>query len=118
MRLFIGIGLPIAVSEILANAAQGLLPSGGGRVIRWTSPGNMHVTLQFLGRVEPARLDEIEHALVSIRATRLQVKLKGLNVLGDRSILTATVEASATLLALAQQTLLAMERCGFPPEQR
>ena len=118
MRVFIGIGLPIQVGERLARAANRLLPpgTGHGARVRWTQPSNLHVTLSFLGQVEPARLEPIRESLATLRAGRLHLELSGIGVFGG--ILHAKVKPSPPLLAFAEQVFESMERCGFPREDR
>jgi len=118
MRVFIGIGLPIQVGERLARAANRLLPpgTGDGARVRWTQPSNMHVTLSFLGQVEPARLEQIQESLATLGAVRLHLELNGIGVFAG--IMHAKVKPSAPLLAFPEQVFESMERCGFPREQR
>jgi 2'-5' RNA ligase len=118
MRVFIGIGLPTQVGERLARAANRLLPSetGTDARVRWTQPSNMHVTLSFLGQVEPARLGQIQESLATLRAVRLRLELSGIGVFAG--IMHAKVKPSAPLLTFAEQVFESMERCGFAREQR
>jgi RNA 2',3'-cyclic 3'-phosphodiesterase len=114
MRLFVGTGLPTKIGERLVRAAHGLLPAEAGKStgVRWTRPGNLHLTLSFLGQVEPARLKPIQQSL----AARLEIELGGVGAFPG--ILHARVRPSAPLLAFAEQVIASMERCGFPREQR
>jgi 2'-5' RNA ligase len=118
MRLFVGIGLPIQVGERLAAAASGLLPweASNSTPIRPTAPGNMHVTLSFLGQTDPARLEAIQQGLATLHAGRLRLELNGVGVF--KGILHAQVKPSAALLTLAERVVKSMESCGFPREQR
>ena len=120
MRLFIGIGLPLSLSEALAKAAHTLIaPEAQSRTrITWTRPENLHVTLSFLGQVEPARLSNIEQALATIKTTRLHLQLDGAGTFPNAGILFAQVKPSTSLLNLAEQVFQSMEACGFPREQR
>jgi 2'-5' RNA ligase len=120
MRLFIGIGLPPALNQTLAKAAHTLIaPEAQSRTrITLTRPENMHVTLNFLGQVEPSRLDEIQQALATIRAPRLHLQLNGAGAFANAGILYAQIKPSAPLLNLAEQVFQSMENCGFPREQR
>lgn len=120
MRLFVGIGLPETTAHALAGAAQRSVvkaPNSEGR-LRWTTPGNLHVTLSFLGQVEPSRLKAIEHALAGVTAPRVRLALDGLGLFANAGIVIAKVKSSPSLLNLAEQVIVAMERCGIPREQR
>jgi 2'-5' RNA ligase len=120
MRLFIGIGLPLSVAEALAGAARALLPperEGGARV-RLTRQQDMHVTLSFLGHVEPSLLEQIQQSLAVLHADRIRLQLNGVDIFSNGGILLAKAEPSPNLLSLTEQVLQAMEHCGFPREQR
>jgi RNA 2',3'-cyclic 3'-phosphodiesterase len=120
MRLFIGIGLPLSVGEALARAACALFPpvrEGGARV-RLARPQDMHVTLSFLGHVEPSHLEQIQQSLTTLHADRMRLELNGAGIFANGGILLAKVKPSPNLLSLTEQVLQAMERCGFPREQR
>jgi RNA 2',3'-cyclic 3'-phosphodiesterase len=115
MRLFIGIGVPDAVADRLSVAARNHdMPKG----TRWTTPGNMHVTLSFLGNVDPGLLEQIQQKLAAIRAGSFHVEMAGLDVFAHAGILMASVKPSAALLSLAERINAAMELCGIPRELR
>jgi 2'-5' RNA ligase len=120
MRLFVGIGVQVAVSQRLANAARSLLPSGStdGIRIRWTPASNMHITLSFLGQVDPGRLEQIQQGLAAIRAARLRLEMSGISVIPNAGILLASVKPTAALLTLAERISLAMQGCGIQRERR
>jgi RNA 2',3'-cyclic 3'-phosphodiesterase len=120
MRLFIGIGIPLSLSEALAQAAHTLIaPEAQSRTrIAWTRPENLHVTLSFLGQVDPSRLSGIEQALTTIKSNRLHLHLDGVATFPNAGILYARVKPSTGLLNLAEQVFRSMEDYGFPREQR
>lgn len=51
MRLFVAVDPPPEISALLAGLDRPAAPG-----LRWTTPAQWHVTLRFLGRVEPALL--------------------------------------------------------------
>ena len=57
MRVFIGVELPNAVRSVCAAMMQELAPQMQGR---WMLEENLHLTLAFIGEIEPLRMDEIE----------------------------------------------------------
>jgi RNA 2',3'-cyclic 3'-phosphodiesterase len=120
MRLFIGIGLPLSVGEALVRAAHALLPPvrEGGACVRLARPQDMHVTVSFLGHVEPSRLEQIQQSLTALHADRMRLELNGAGIFANGGILLAKVKPSPNLLSLAEQVLQTIERCGFPREQR
>ena len=40
-----------------------------GLPVRWVEPGNLHLTLKFLGEIRPERLAEVEGAVERVAAT-------------------------------------------------
>src|SRR5687768_17456269 len=60
MRLFTGIGLPPEVVTNLEAAVAQLRPKAD---IRWSPPGNLHITIKFIGEWPVERLDELKAAL-------------------------------------------------------
>jgi 2'-5' RNA ligase len=60
MRLFVSIDLPDRLADAVADAQERF---AGAEGVRSVDPGNAHLTLSFLGEVDPGRVDEIESAL-------------------------------------------------------
>jgi len=118
MRLFIGIGLPVSLAETLAHAAHTLIKANERGRIRWTPPENLHLTLSFLGQVEPARLDGIEQALATLRSPAFHLEIDGAGVFPNAGILYVQVKPAPALLSFAEQVFRAMETCGFTREPR
>jgi len=72
MRLFIAVDLDDAVRRHAGRLAERLardLEPGARRAISWVSPRNMHLTLRFLGEVEPAAAAEVVGCLSGPLAT-------------------------------------------------
>ena len=61
-RLFIGIPVPDSYQEKFASLVETLTPRLKS-VVRWVRPGNLHITLRFLGEVESAAVDTVAGAL-------------------------------------------------------
>jgi 2'-5' RNA ligase len=61
MRLFAALDLP---DDVVRSLGEALSPfRGEGRAVSWIPPGNMHLTLVFLGGVPPEALPRVEEAL-------------------------------------------------------
>ena len=60
MRLFVSIDLPDDLADAVADAQERFADADG---LRFVEPGNAHLTLFFLGDVDPARQGAIEAAL-------------------------------------------------------
>ena len=67
MRLFVAIGLPSPLSDTLSRAARTLITLEAQQRARttFTRPDNLHLTLNFLGQVDPSRLEEIQQTLAT-----------------------------------------------------
>lgn len=62
IRAFIAIDLPDAIKlELEALQAKLAVEPAGG--IKWASPSGIHLTLKFLGWVQPNRIDDIKAAI-------------------------------------------------------
>lgn len=65
MRLFLAVDIDEAVRRVVRQTQQaimarhGLVASGG---LRWVAPANLHVTLRFLGEVDPVVAAEVVRA--------------------------------------------------------
>ena len=78
-RLFIGIGLPNAYQDRLPSFTNGL-KDGLATKVRWSKPGNWHLTLKFLGETDEALIPDISTALNSIEAPPFTLKAGGVGV--------------------------------------
>ncbi len=61
MRSFIGVELDHVIKEELAQLQERLRDSGAD--VKWVRPGNIHLTLKFLGNVAEERISEIASIL-------------------------------------------------------
>jgi 2'-5' RNA ligase len=121
MRLFVAVHLPDEIRGRLA-AVQDRLRSIRADV-SWVRPGNIHLTLKFLGEVEPARLDRIRAALggVARETESCEASVAGVGSFGGRIprvIWAGIVEGAEALRALAVRVDAAMAGVGFPRESR
>lgn len=66
MRCFIGIGLPPAVRDAVADAVRGRSDARGP--VSRVAAGNLHVTLKFLGEIRTERVSALEDALAGVAA--------------------------------------------------
>ncbi|MDI6799264.1 MAG: RNA 2',3'-cyclic phosphodiesterase [Actinomycetota bacterium] len=64
MRVFIGADLPDSLKDDLADLKQKLLPSLPSA--RWVKNQNLHITLKFLGEINPSEVDDISKALSTV----------------------------------------------------
>ena len=75
-RLFTGLEIPQEIGHSLSSLRGGL-PGA-----RWIDPENYHVTLRFIGDIDPYIANEIAHTLFNVRRKPFEVSLKGLSSFG------------------------------------
>jgi len=115
MRLFVALPLPDSVRHDLA-AVQSGLPGA-----RWVDVDNLHVTLRFIGEVEPHEAEEIDTALAAVRWPLFEVSLNGVGCFesGRRPrVLWAGIDRNPALAGLRDKVESAVVRAGQPPEGR
>ena len=122
MRSFIALEMPPEVKEFAAGLIKELRPSGAD--VKWVEPANLHLTLKFLGEVDPGVTADIITALDSACAGRHAL---GLNAAGCGAFPNARAP-KVVWLGLGGQTDLvaqmaravetALEPLGFEAEKR
>lgn len=120
MRLFVALEIPTAVRENLAALIDSLRTIS--KELRWVRPGNLHVTLKFLGEVAETKVGAIRTALRVVRAEQaVTLDFRGMGFFPNEKhprVFWAGMEASANLKTLAADIDDAMEKQGIPREQR
>jgi len=121
MRLFVAVHLPEQITARL-GAVQDQLRSAQADV-SWVRPGNIHLTLKFLGETETARLEDIRAALTAAArgSEPFAFELRGLGSFGGRvpRVVWVGVERGAEpVTRLAEQIEAGLARLGFPREKR
>jgi RNA 2',3'-cyclic 3'-phosphodiesterase len=114
LRLFVGIGLPPEVKLRLSLLCSGL--SGA----KWVDPGNLHLTLRFIGEVGEDVAADVDVALARLKARPFTLRLAGAGVFGGNRphALWVGVERDPDLVKLRDKIEQALIRAGLPPEQR
>ncbi|HXC14805.1 MAG TPA: RNA 2',3'-cyclic phosphodiesterase [Stellaceae bacterium] len=114
LRLFVGIGFPPALKLRLSLLCSGIPKA------RWVDPGNLHLTLRFIGELPEDVAADVDEALARVRARRFPLQLAGTGVFGgDRPRnLWVGVERNPELTALRDKIEHALTRAGLPPEPR
>jgi 2'-5' RNA ligase len=121
MRLFVAVHLSDVVRERLALTQDRLRRAQAD--VSWVKPGNLHITLKFLGEVEPKRLERIQSVLAETAGTAAPFTLAvaGVGTFGGRipRVVWAGIGAgSAPLEALARRVESGLAQIGFPKEKR
>lgn len=124
IRTFICFELPQDIVERIREVQSELASAGRGRGVRWVKPGNIHLTLKFLGDVERSRLPEIADALKSVAAgcAPLTIGINGAgafpNTMTPRVFWIGVDEPTGALLSCRDAVEAACESLGFPREKR
>ncbi len=122
VRSFIAVFLDPATRARVAAFQERL--AGTGADVKWVEPHNLHLTLKFLGDVEPTRLDEIGRALEAAASGTRQFELgiagAGVfpNARNPRVVWLGVREGREALLDLARRVEHAMEALGFPRDEK
>ena len=73
VRSFVALDLPDYVAESLTSTVNDLSERLQG--VRWTRPGNLHLTLKFLGDVQTSKIDEISGVIDEVASGHGPVSL-------------------------------------------
>ena len=119
-RLFAGVA--VAAGDDLRRALAGLQARLRGEAIRWTRPENLHLTVEFFGATEPARIPELEAALGAAAACARSFELRwgGWGTFGtprQPRVLWLGVDAPG-LAELHEAVAAALRAAGRTPEAR
>ena len=115
LRLFVGIEFPPELKLRLSLLCTGALPGA-----RWVDPGNLHLTLRFIGEISESQAADVDEALARLKARPFTLQLAGAGVFGGNRphALWVGVERDAGLVKLRDKVEQALIRTGLPPEQR
>jgi 2'-5' RNA ligase len=121
MRLFVAVHLPGEIKDRLALLQDRLRRAQAD--VSWVRPGGLHITLKFLGEVEPKRSDRIRLALreVAQGVTPFSLEVAGTGTFGGRipRVVWAGVQrGSEPLTGLARRVDDSLGHVGFPKEKR
>lgn len=124
VRLFIALHFDAGLLERLAAAEQPLRKADRRDQVRWVDPTGIHLTLKFLGEVDPGRVPALVDAVDEAVAGRAAPVL-GLGHLGafpnlrrPRVIWVGLVEQGDALSPLQAAVEAATERLGWERERR
>lgn len=118
MRAFVAIALDEQVRERVACVQRELM-RGAGKVA-WVAPERAHLTLRFIGEVEPAQLPELESSLQeAIVHPPFELSLQGVGAFPTwsrpRVVWLGVDEGRAEVEAIARQVSQAVTNAGFAP---
>lgn len=122
IRCFIAIEIPETIQNQLARI-QGTLRNQIKKAA-WVKPGNIHLTLKFLGDVDPDDLESIGEAIkgVASRHRSFSMHIGGLgafpNFARPRVMWAGVKVGGDRISALAQDINAALSNCGFSLETK
>ncbi|WP_114096607.1 RNA 2',3'-cyclic phosphodiesterase [Thalassospira profundimaris] len=111
MRLFVGVEIPGDIAAELYPLARGI------KGLDAQTPENMHITLKFIGNVDPGLAAEIDQALSDVAFEPFDLQVDGLNVFASSRkirIFWAGVKDQPVMRRLAhrvENALLALDDC-------
>jgi 2'-5' RNA ligase len=114
LRLFVGIEFPPEL-KLRLSLLETALPGA-----RWIDPGNLHLTLRFIGEITEDVAADVDEALAQLKARRFTLQLAGTGVFGGNRphTLWVGVERDPDLILLHDRIELALIRIGLAPEPR
>ena len=120
MRLFVALSISEDVREKLGTLVREL--SAADPAPRWINPGNLHITLKFIGEVSPDRVTAICDALSEVRVNQsLNLEFRGLEFFPNArrpSVAWVGIESSPCLALLAGEINRTLVPLGIPSENK
>jgi 2'-5' RNA ligase len=110
------------VRRSLGEAIERLRPAAHD--IAWVAPGNLHLTLKFLGAVPEARIDSVADALTqaSLDASPFEAQIRGLGAFPSagrpRVVWAGVTDGASQMVELARRVDLALTALGFARDER
>ena len=120
MRLFVSINLPDDLSQSISEIQEAIEPAGG---VRLTNPTQCHVTLKFLGEIDPAEVsrvvDGLSEAVETADIAPFEATVSGMGVFPElsyiRVIWLGIDEGATQVTTLAAAVERALVDRGFNP---
>lgn len=122
LRTFIAIEIPESIRQKIAEVQEHLKKFN--ERVRWTKPGNIHLTLKFLGEVDKSRIDSIGAALekASDEFSPIPCSVKNVgafpNLRQPRILWVGLENPGNELTSLAQKIDAELNNLGFSKEKR
>jgi 2'-5' RNA ligase len=121
LRVFVAVDFPDGEAKRKVMEVQEALCETGAD-LKPVEPGNLHITLRFLGEVERGLVERIKMELSEIRFQPFNVLFEGVGVFPDlrriNVVWIGIVEGNTELVDLYGKINRALGRCGLPPERR
>jgi 2'-5' RNA ligase len=124
MRAFIALEIPKRIKSTLEDFLVELRARPGAEKVRWVTPRNMHLTLKFLGEIEPDSVSQIEGGLRAAGEGQSPIQLELSQIgcfpsAGKPRVLWIGIGGEIeVLLRLQARVDKALEASGFAGENR
>jgi 2'-5' RNA ligase len=115
-RVFVGIRVPPELAGLIADFGRANFQRAPG--VRWSDPNDLHITLKFLGGVQPAVLEDVRSRLTEIRMRPFKVSLAGAGFFEAAGILFVEALRTGELLSLQESVERALIGCGIARDTR
>ncbi len=118
VRAFVAIDLPAEIRERIRES-QKIVARSGGR-LNIVEPANIHITLKFLGEIDPSMIEPIARALRAVNAEPFEVTIDCAvcNPPKRPRVIWCDVADAGECAALARQVDVLLEPLGFAREKR
>ncbi len=124
IRAFIAIEIPEQLQTVLGRVSRELTRGLTPRSVRWVKPQNVHLTLRFLGDVQPDKLDHIKRGIdeVVVRTAPLTLSLDSIGCFPNTKrprIIWIGLAGDLDQLSMLHRTIEHMlDPLGWEPERR
>jgi 2'-5' RNA ligase len=115
MRLFVAVPVPDELKEKIAALGEEIKADG----ISLVKPKNMHLTIKFIGEVQPQKLPDIKEKLGKMRFGKFGCRLRGVGVFPNESyirVVWAGCESGGKMEELAKDVMGTLR--GFGGDER
>ena len=121
LRCFIAIEIPETIRGAIVSSLDSLKKSGAD--VKWVSPENIHITLQFLGETEEALIPVIKEALdkILLPYSPFYIKIAGVGCFPDARrprVIWVGTEESQPVINLHGDIAKGMAKLGYREEER
>lgn len=122
VRCFVAIEIPAPIQALLKPIQTRL--QSEVRKASWTKPGNIHLTLKFLGDVHTEAVDAINEAVQNVAVTQkpFSIELGGIGAFPTlarpRVIWVGVRHGASTVSSLAKIVNRELKHLGFPTDNR
>jgi len=120
VRLFVALDFPDAIRSAIRELVAHLQPLA--KDARWTRVEGMHVTLKFIGQIDPERCERIIAALAGIQADApVDLRFQGVGFFPSERrprVFWCGIEASPNLRELVADIERTLVPLGIPAEKR